>query len=86
MTPKPPDNGHSAMESRQQKVGPLDLDHPLVGEPCYACHQPFVRGELVTLVTLGPGGDPEERRKARAGEAYHAVALPIHWACATGEE
>jgi hypothetical protein len=86
MTNPPRQGKYTASTSSPAKLAPLDLDHPLVGEPCYACHQPFVRGELVTLVTLGPGDDPEERRKARAGQPYHAVALPIHWACATGEE
>ena len=73
-------------ETRPEKMGPLELDHPLIGDLCPACNVPFKEGELVTLVVLGPGDDPEERKKAREGEPYHAVALPLHWACATGEE
>jgi len=74
-----------------RKMGPLKADHPLVntgGEPdvCHACGQRFRAGDYVTLVALGPGDDPETRDKARRGVPYNAVALPVHWACHTGEE
>ena len=71
-----------------RKMGPLAADHPLVMtfQACPACRHLFREGQFVTLVTIGPGEDPEERQKAREGHAYNAVASPVHWACATGEE
>lgn len=75
------------------KMGPLSLEHPLVVnlkashvQGCPACRQPFAAGEFVTLIALGPGDDPEARARARAGRAYNALGIPVHWACATGEE
>lgn len=70
------------------KMGPLTADHWLIAdvEKCPACKMGFKAGEHVTLIALGPGEDPEGRAKARAGQAYNAVAIPVHWACATGEE
>jgi hypothetical protein len=69
-------------------MGPLNAEHPLVrtSQPCAACTVPFQEGELVTLIPLGPGDDPEDRRKCREGKAYNSTAAVVHWACATGEE
>ena len=53
---------------------------------CPACHQPFKEGDFTTLITLGPGDDPEEQEKARVGRPYCAVAVEVHWVCATGEQ
>lgn len=53
---------------------------------CLACGEPMAVGDLTTLVALGPGGDPESRRRAAQGRWYNAVAVEIHWACATGQE
>lgn len=64
----------------------LAEDHPSVGGKCAACHAEFVVGDSVTLVSLGPGDDPEERKRARENKAYNARALLCHWACVTGEE
>jgi hypothetical protein len=71
-----------------RKMGPLKEDHPLVMnmDLCPACRHVFIVGQYVTLVTLGPGENAEEREKARGGGAYTAVAAPVHWACATGED
>jgi hypothetical protein len=66
--------------------GPKAVDHPTVGDHCPACHQDFVAGEYTTLIPLGPGDDPDARRAAREHRAYNAVALEVHWACATGWE
>lgn len=52
---------------------------------CAACRRRLMVGEIVTLVAIGPGDDVEHRRRAQAGESYHAVALPAHWSCVTGE-
>lgn len=69
-----------------RKFPPLPADHPLLKEDCAGCNVKFEAGNLVTLVQIGPGSDPEERLKAREGRSYNAVAVPAHWACATGEE
>lgn len=71
-----------------RKMGPLKKDHPLVTEKekCPACRVEFKTDDFVTLISLGPGDDTEARQRARHDEAYNAVAVPVHWACATGEE
>jgi hypothetical protein len=68
-----------------RKFGPKAVNHPSIGTPCPACQTPFAAGDYTTLVALGPGNDPEERRKAALGLAYRSVAVEVHWACATGE-
>lgn len=68
------------------RFGPKRADHPSVGANCPACNVPFKEGDHTTLVSLGPGDDPESRQKAAAGRPYNAVALEVHWACATGSE
>ena len=68
------------------KYGPKAADHPSVGEKCPACGEAFKPDDFTTLVTLGPGNDPEQRRRAREGLAYNAVGLEVHYACVTGEE
>lgn len=70
-----------------RKMGPLSADHPLVGkDECPGCHELFSAGDYVTLLVVGPGGDPEARARAREGRPYSASAVPVHWACATGDE
>jgi hypothetical protein len=69
-----------------RKFPPLKPDHPLVGGECPACHETFTAGDETTLIALGPGDDPDARERAREGRVYNAVAVPVHWACATGEE
>lgn len=64
--------------------GPKTGNHPSVGEPCPACHEPFKAGEWTTLVTLGPGRDPEEQEKMREGRYYTAVAIEAHYECIFG--
>lgn len=66
--------------------GPKRADHPSIGRPCPACDVPFKAGEYTTLISIGPGGDPEARRRAQRGETYNAVAIEVHYACATGGE
>lgn len=67
-----------------RKFDPLKEDHPLVGQPCAACHVRFVAGDETTLVALGPGGDPEAQKAAREGRPYNAVATAVHWLCSGG--
>lgn len=66
----------------KDKIGPLDIDMP---KPCPACDKPIVKGQFCTLISLGPGDDEEEQEKCHDGRPYTAIALPVHWACATGE-
>lgn len=73
---------------RHQKVGPLAASHPLVSEKllCLSCNKEFNEGDYVTLISLGPGADPEARAAAMEGRPYNAIAQPVHYACATGDE
>lgn len=72
------------MES-SRKFGPKTETHPSCGEKCPACGDVFKVGDFTTLVALGPGNSLEEQEKATQGRAYNAVAVEVHWACATGE-
>lgn len=58
----------------------------MIGGECRACWRSFKIGDVPTLISLGPGLDKDERAKAHAGRAYNAVAIPVHWACATGSD
>lgn len=72
-----------------RKYPPLQADSPLVGDPkqfCPGCKQQFVEGDIVTIVVIGPGDDPEARRAHREGLAYTAVGVAAHYACVTGED
>lgn len=72
------------MSDELRKFGPLPADSQEIGIDCIACRIQFKIGDYLTLVALGPGADPEERRKAFARRPYTAVAVPIHWECAVG--
>jgi hypothetical protein len=68
-------------------IGPLAGGDPLLhSSSCPACGKAFKEGDFVTLLPLGPGDDPEEREKARAGRVYNAVAAVLHYSCATGND
>jgi hypothetical protein len=71
-----------------RKMGRLSADHWLVDKraDCPGCELPFMAGDYVTLVSIGPGIDLDERIRARERRAFDAVAIAVHWACATGEE
>lgn len=71
--------------SELRKFGPKPDDASSIGNPCPACRKSFKAGDYTTIVSLGPGDDPEEQAKARTGRAYNAVASEVHFACATGE-
>ncbi len=73
------------MTDNAHRFGPKHPTHPSVGEKCPACHRVFVAGDFTTLVSLGPGDDPDEQARARKGRPYNAVAVEVHWSCATGE-
>lgn len=68
------------------RFGPLAADHPLVGQTCPACKEPLAAGDIPELVPIGPGDDPDARKRARQGRAYNAIAVAAHLACVTGEE
>jgi len=70
-----------------RKFSPLPENHDLVMEEtsCMACRERFKVGDVVTLMPIGPGKDEEARKKCREGHSYNSQALPVHWACATGE-
>lgn len=68
-----------------RKFGPRPKDHPSVGLKCPGCGELFKEGDYITLIPIGPGNDPEEQEKAREGKHYIAVAVEVHWSCATGE-
>jgi hypothetical protein len=53
---------------------------------CPICDDWIVAGEYSTLIALGPGDNPEARKRSRESRPYTAVAVEVHWSCATGEE
>lgn len=69
-----------------RKYGPKTKEHPSIGEMCPICKKPFIEGDYTTLITLGPGDDPEEQRKHKEGESYNAIAIEAHYLCAGGYE
>jgi len=79
---------HSVKRTKQdmRKFEPLPKGDRLLSLVCPACHQKFQLGDVPALVAIGPGLDPEARARAREGRPYNAVAVPVHWACASGEE
>lgn len=66
--------------------GPKTEDHPTVGMQCPACNVPFQVGVFTTLIALGPGTSEEARERARESRWFNAVAIEVHFACATGME
>ena len=68
-----------------RKFTPLvEKDH-ILKLACPACHQQFQVGDVTALVPVGPGPNPDSQERAREGRPYNAVAVPVHWTCATGE-
>lgn len=68
-----------------RRFGPLIADHSAIGEECLLCEKTFQAGDATTLVPLGPGyDDQEEREKCASGRYYNAIAILVHWSCATG--
>jgi hypothetical protein len=78
---------HQRVNDSLQKMGPLEPKSWLVlrAVDCPGCQLPFMDGDYLTLVPLGPGGDMDERDRAASGRAFNAVAIAVHWTCATGE-
>jgi len=73
-----------APPATEATAGPIEARD--IGETCPACGQQIRAGQMVAVLILGPGADPDARAKARAGEAYDAAAIDVHWACRTGDE
>lgn len=63
---------------------PLVDSDGLVGIDCPGCDEVFVAGDVVALLVLGPGADPDRRLLHAAGAAYTARAVVLHRACAGG--
>lgn len=53
-------------------------------ETCPACDIPFVEGDQYTLVPIGPGEDRVEQERCDEDRFYNAVAILVHYTCATG--
>ncbi len=68
-----------------RRYGPLDPDHPAIGQLCEGCREQLKAGDYLALIVIGPGGDVNAREAAMSGRAYNAVTIAVHWACATGE-
>lgn len=68
-----------------RRFGPKDATHPTVGNTCLGCQQELKAGDYTTLIALGPGDDVEDRISCLLGRPYNAVAIEVHWACATGD-
>jgi hypothetical protein len=67
-----------------RRFGPKQEEGTGHGKPCPACEINFKPGDFTTLIPLGPGDDLEAREKAVAGRPYNAIAIEVHWSCATG--
>jgi hypothetical protein len=69
-----------------RKREPLASNDPVIGATCEGCQKLFKPGDVIALVPLGPGGDPANRAACLEGAAHQVVSIPVHWACATGQE
>lgn len=69
-----------------RKFSPLTTGDHILTLTCPACSVQFQVGDETALVPMGPGTNEEARARAREGRPFNAIALPVHWACATGEE
>lgn len=68
------------------RIGPQLVNDKAVGQACPACKVKLAKGDFVAVVVLGPGADKRARDAARNGKPYEAVAIELHWACATGQD
>lgn len=70
------------------KSDPLRSGHPLLTAPvsrCAACQVFLAEGDEITMMPLGPGPDKQQRELCADSLSYQAVAVPLHWTCATGK-
>jgi len=74
------------MVGNLRPIGPKKENDASIGVSCSACGKLFKEGDYTTLIALGPGDDKEEQEKCKLGESYNAVAVEVHWKCATGKE
>lgn len=79
-------SGEYGKISELRKFGPMSTNHPSVGKVCSACSKAFKEGDYTTLVALGPGDDTEAQEKCSQGRPYNAVAVEVHYSCATGKK
>ena len=71
-------------QAKARRFGPRPAD-AVDGRECQACRKPLVEGDYTTLIELGPGDNQESRDRRDRGRAYNAVAIEVHWDCATNE-
>lgn len=64
-----------------RKFAPLTAEHPILERECPGCNEAFEVGDEVTLLTIGPGADPDARKRWDEGRAYDAIAIPVHREC-----
>lgn len=75
-----------ATAPHQTRTGPALPDLRAVGQDCPACGGPIQETDLVAVMPLGPGSDPQARANARVGLPFECVHIAVHWPCATGDE
>jgi hypothetical protein len=51
---------------------------------CLACDLLLMEGDYTTLIPLGPGANEEAQKACVDGRPYNAVAVEVHYQCATG--
>jgi hypothetical protein len=68
----------------QVTAGPIEARD--IGANCPACDRAIRAGDMVSVLVLGPGADPDARAKAKAKQPYDAACAEVHWACRTGDE
>lgn len=68
--------------SAMKRFPPLAAGSMFLGSECFACAEPFVLGDVLTGIPLGPGSDPEARELARARTYYDCLAVAAHAECA----
>lgn len=76
---------HSTMVVYTRR-GPISYIDASNYPPCPGCKKDFQEGEYVTIIPIGPGGDPKERKRKRENKPYTSTGVIAHWACVTGEE
>lgn len=75
----------SFIERMRNDIIPITLKpgHTLIGQICYVCGKSFDTVKPICLVPLGPDADEEAQEAAKKGKMYNAVAIPLHYHCAT---
>lgn len=59
---------------------------PRIGRPCAVCEDPFLEGDKIGRIPMGPGKDEKTREAARTGKTFTAACATAHRACVTGRD